>query len=95
MKAYSVETMETSMIVSSIENLWAVAVDSMASKIYFSSNNGKIYRANMDGSDQETVLNTDQCKFIGHQANSCISNHAGNLMTSFYLILFQTQVFSV
>ena len=64
LKDYSLETLETSTTDTSSEYLYAVAYDSIASKVYFSSNENKIYRANMDGSNGETVLSTNQCKLI-------------------------------
>ena len=62
MKTYSLGTSETSTIISSKnESIVAVAYDSAASKLYFSSPLN-IYRANLDGSNQETILSTRQCK---------------------------------
>ena len=64
--------METSTIFnSSNDRFYAVAYDSMASKLYFSSSDyltalGKIYRANLDGTDLETVLSSSECKLTQH-----------------------------
>ena len=58
------ETLQASTIANSSEGLWAVASDS--SKVYFCSHS-MIYRANFDGSKQETVLSAndgDACKFL-------------------------------
>ena len=69
LKVYSTETLETSTIVSTSENLNAVAYDSISSKVYFSSG-FKIYRANEDGSNQELVLSTSRCKLIEYDFKS-------------------------
>ena len=86
LKAYSMETLQTSTIVNSSEELYGVAYDSVARKVYFSSNT-KIYRANMDGTNQETVLSTTQCKSTQHMFQSCTSTLT---LTTLFLTILQT-----
>ena len=64
-KAYSVLTSEVKAVVRSNESCYGIAFDSFHNKIYWSTYMGhKIYRANVDGSQGETVLSMDEGKYF-------------------------------
>ena len=53
-----------STVASSKENLWAVAYDSIARKVYFNTNDTMMHRVNKNGSELELVMSGDQCEFF-------------------------------
>ena len=62
-KAYSGSQVRT--IVKSNESCYAVTYDSIQKKIYWSTyEQSKTYRANVDGSDVEIILNLNKSKFL-------------------------------
>ena len=62
--AYSLETSGVKKIVDTGENLLGITYDSIREKLYWSNHGDNIYRANKDGNEKETVLNTRQCKTV-------------------------------
>ena len=59
---FSLDSAEAKMVVSSNKYVSGVALDWVRGKIYWSSFN-IFFRANKDGTEVATVLNTRQCKF--------------------------------
>ena len=65
-KAYSEETNQVDTLIDSPENLSGVAWDPIDKKLYFCQVKA-IYRANYDGSNVQTVFQTNKCKFLEKQ----------------------------
>ena len=63
LKQYSFVSNQVNTVVNSSEVLLGVAYDSRIDKIYWCSSS-TIFRANRDGTERETVLNTTECKYL-------------------------------
>ena len=61
--AYSLETSNVTSVLRSSEYLNNIVYDPWAEKIYCTTY-GKIYRANLDGTDIETVWRNSECKLV-------------------------------
>ena len=66
--AISLETNEVRMIANSSETLVGITYDSTSNQLYWCSNQGVLYRSNVDGTEAQNLLTIAGCKANFFQA---------------------------
>ena len=77
---FLLQSKQVTKIVNSSENLLGITHDSIRDKIYWSNLDNQISRANRDGTELETVLDTSTCKFLCIAISSQLSSQACKIL---------------